>query len=704
MKYERVEQLIQKMSLEEKVAQMVQVPYAMVGREEALKWAKRGAGSFLHVWGDAAREVQHVALKSGHGIPVIFGIDAIHGHGLNDKATIFPTQLAMACSWNREMIKKMGRITAKEVAADGLHWTFSPVLCLARDTRWGRVNETFGEDPYLAGELGAAIIKGYQGEKGSDKQQSILACAKHYIGYGEAVGARDSCDTEMTYRKMKEVFLPPFKKAIDAKCATIMTAYGSMDGMPFTVNKKALKDILRDELGFKGFVVTDWDNVNSLVSNQHVAADVSEASKMTAEAGNDMIMKSLEFYEAAISLVKEGKMDEAVIDEAVRNILNVKWEMGLFEQPEKEIDPACIGCKDHLDFNKEIAKECVVLLKNDKVLPLASNMKKIAVIGPNADDVKAQYGDWAYFTHPNPDPTRKPVKPYTTILEGLKEQAGKEVEVSYCKGCCVLDDPSDDLEAAKTLAAKSDVIVFVVGDMIDQTGEQKDRANLELSGKQLELFRKLKETGKKIVTVLVSSKPLCVEEVVKGSDAFVVAFNGGMFGGLAVAEVLLGKTNPSGKLPISFPRHSGQIPVYYNYLPGWHGDKYMDLPKQPLFTFGQGLSYTSFEYGPMQVDEKTLQVSVDITNTGDRDGAEIVQLYFNDKVSSVMTPVKQLVRFEKVFLKAGEKKTVSFKLTPEDFSIVNYDEKRVVEAGEIELMIGKSSLDEELQKQTITIV
>lgn len=704
MKYERVEQLIQKMSLEEKVAQMVQVPYAMVGREEALKWAKRGAGSFLHVWGDAAREVQHVALKSGHGIPVIFGIDAIHGHGLNDKATIFPTQLAMACSWNREMIKKMGRITAKEVAADGLHWTFSPVLCLARDTRWGRVNETFGEDPYLAGELGAAIIKGYQGEKGSDKQQSILACAKHYIGYGEAVGARDSCDTEMTYRKMKEVFLPPFKKAIDAKCATIMTAYGSMDGMPFTVNKKALKDILRDELGFKGFVVTDWDNVNSLVSNQHVAADVSEASKMTAEAGNDMIMKSLEFYEAAISLVKEGKMDEAVIDEAVRNILNVKWEMGLFEQPEKEIDPACIGCKDHLDFNKEIAKECVVLLKNDKVLPLASNMKKIAVIGPNADDVKAQYGDWAYFTHPNPDPTRKPVKPYTTILEGLKEQAGKEVEVSYCKGCCVLDDPSDDLEAAKTLAAKSDVIVFVVGDMIDQTGEQKDRANLELSGKQLELFRKLKETGKKIVTVLVSSKPLCVEEVVKGSDAFIVAFNGGMFGGLAVAEVLLGKTNPSGKLPISFPRHSGQIPVYYNYLPGWHGDKYMDLPKQPLFTFGQGLSYTSFEYGPMQVDEKTLQVSVDITNTGDRDGAEIVQLYFNDKVSSVMTPVKQLVRFEKVFLKAGEKKTVSFKLTPDDFSIVNYDEKRVVEAGEIELMIGKSSLDEELQKQTITIV
>ena len=703
MKHERVEQLIQKMSLEQKVAQMVQVPYAMVGREEALKWAKRGAGSFLHVWGDDAREVQHVALKSGHGIPVIFGIDAIHGHGLNDKATIFPTQLAMACSWNREMIKKMGRITAKEVAADGLHWTFSPVLCLARDTRWGRVNETFGEDPYLTGELGAAIIKGYQGERGIDKPESILACAKHYIGYGEAVGARDSCDTEMTFRKMKEVFLPPFKKAVEANCATIMTAYGSMDGMPFTVNKKALKDILRDELGFKGFVVTDWDNVNSLVTNQHVASDVKDASKMAAEAGNDMIMKSLEFYEAAITLVKEGKMDEAVIDEAVRNILNVKWEMGLFEQPEKEVDPACIGCNAHLNFDKEFVRECVVLLKNEGVLPLSKNVKKIAVIGPNADDVKAQYGDWAYFTHPNPDPNREPVRPYTTILEGMKEEAGEDIKISYCKGCSVLDDEADDIQAAKKVAMENDIVILVVGDMIDQVGEQKDRAMLELSGKQLALFRALKETGKKIITVLVSSKPLCVEEVAMGSDAFVVAFNGGMFGGKAVAEILFGKVNPSAKLPISFPRHSGQLPVYYNYLSGWHGDKYMDLPKEPLFVFGEGLSYTTFSYNNMQVDEEKLEVSIEVENTGDREGAEIVQLYFNDKVSSVMTPVKQLIRFEKIYLKAGEKKHVSFILSREDFAIIDFNEQSVVEPGEIELMIGKSSKDDDLCKQTIMI-
>ncbi|WP_054742149.1 glycoside hydrolase family 3 N-terminal domain-containing protein [Cellulosilyticum ruminicola] len=702
MKNRKIEELLKVMTLEEKVAQMVQVSYAHLGREKALEWAKRGAGSFLHVLGDDAREVQKVALESGHGIPVIFGIDAIHGHGLNDHATIFPTQLAMACSWNKELIKQVGRITAKEVAADGLHWTFSPVLCLARDTRWGRIDETFGEDAYLTGELGAAIIEGYQGES-IDSPDSILACAKHYIGYGEAIGARDSYDTEMTYRKLKDVFLPPFKKAVDAKCATIMTAYGSIDGEPFTASKKALKDILRDELGFQGFVVTDWDNVNSLVNKQYVAADIKEASKLAAEAGNDMIMSSLEFYEAAIHMVKEGKLDEAVIDEAVRNILNIKFEMGLFEHPEKEMDSACIGCAEHLAFNKEMTNECVVLLKNEDVLPIKSSINKIAVIGPNADDIKTQYGDWAYFTHPLPNPDRQPVRPYTTVIEGIREAAGEDVEVSYIKGCSVLENENDDVMAAKAVAQENDLIVFVIGDEIDQAGEIKDRANLELSGKQLELFRLLKETGKPIVTVLVSFKPLCVEEVVEGSDAFMVAFNGGMFGGNAVAQILFGNVNPSGKLPISFPRHTGQIPVYYNYLPGWHGGKYMDLPETPLFTFGQGLSYTTFEYGAMKVDEANLTISVDVTNIGARDGAEIVQLYFNDKVSSMMTPVKQLVRFAKVFIPVGTTKTVTFTLTSEDFSFVNYEEKRVTEHGEIELMIGASSADQDLQKVTINI-
>ena len=297
---QRVDEIIQQMTLEEKVAQMLQIPYSVVGREEALRWAKLGAGSFLHVLGDNAREVQKTAMENSRlGIPVIFGIDAIHGHGLKHEATIFPSQLATACSWDPDVAEEMGRVTAREVATDGLHWTFSPVLCLGRDTRWGRVNETFGEDPYLTGELGAAIVRGYQGDS-LDAPDSILACAKHYIGYGEAVGARDAMDTEMTYRKLREVFLPPFERAIEAGCATIMTAYGSIDGLPFTADRKTMKEILRDDAGFDGFVVTDWNNCESLMKQQFVAKDMEEAAVLSAKAGNDMIMSTPAFYEEAI--------------------------------------------------------------------------------------------------------------------------------------------------------------------------------------------------------------------------------------------------------------------------------------------------------------------------------------------------------------------------------------------------------------------
>lgn len=703
----RVDSLLETMTLEEKVAQMIQIPYSVVGREKALEWARKGAGSFLHVLGDDAREIQQAALNRTHGIPVLFGIDAIHGHGLNEHATIFPSQLAMACSWNRKLIHKIGRITAKEVATDGLHWTFSPVLCLARDTRWGRVDETFGEDPYLVGELGAAIIQGYQGDDLSS-QDSILACAKHYIGYGEAVGARDACDTEMTYRKMREVFLPPFQKAVEAGCATIMTAYGSIDGEPFTTSRKALNKILRDELGFQGFVVTDWDNVTSLVTNQFVAADIKEASKLAAQAGNDMIMTSEEFYEATISLVKSGEMEETVIDTAVRNILSIKEQMGLFEHPEKSGIRGCIGCKEHVEFEETVADECVVLLKNDSVLPISNEIKKIAVIGPNADDIRAQYGDWTYFTHPNLNPEKAPVRPYTTILEGMREVVGEKVQITYCKGCDVLDATTDDLGAAVNAAMKSDIVVLVLGDDIRQFGEAKDRADLALSGKQLNLFRAIKETGKKVITVLISSKPLCMTEVVEGSDAFVTAFHGGMFGGKAVADILFGKKNPSGKLPISFPRHSGQLPVYYNSLSGWHGGKYMDLPAQPLFSFGQGMSYSNFSYDNMRVkeiknSEQAWELSVDVENISDIDGDEIVQVYFRDMVSSIMTPVKQLVRFEKVKIQARQKTSVHFRLSQMDFSFVDRMERRITEPGEIELMIGSSSKDEDLLKQIIQL-
>ena len=586
---QQVENLLSQMTLEEKAAQMVQVPYTVVGREEALRWAKLGAGSFLHVLGDDAREVQQAALYSRLGIPVLFGIDAIHGHGLNDHATIFPSQLACACAWDKDIAREMGEVTAREVATDGLHWTFSPVLCLGRDTRWGRVDETFGEDPYLAGELGEAIVRGYQGDDLSDGEH-ILACAKHYIGYGEAVGARDACDTEMTYRRLRETFLPPFEKAFRAGCATVMTAYGSIDGTPFTADEKSMKAILRGDAGFDGCSVTDWDNCHSLLSAQHVAADMPEASVLAAKAGNDMMMTSLGFYDAAIDAVRSGKLDEAVLDDAVRHILTVKCRMNLLAQPEKSGRPGCIGCEEHQQAALRAARKSITLLKNDAhTLPLTS-VRRVAVIGASADDIRAQYGDWTYFTHPELIPNRPAVRPYVTIREGIEAIGAQEnFEVVYHRGCGVLPSDADNIPGAVAACRNADAIVLVVGDVYAQYGETKDRADLALSGQQMELYQQLRALGIPLVTVLLSSKPLAIPEIAHSTDALLCAFNGGMFGGQAVAEAIFGRLNPSGRLPISFPHHSGQVPVYYNHLPGWHWGHYSDLPAEPLFTFGEGI-------------------------------------------------------------------------------------------------------------------
>ncbi len=700
---ERARDLLALMTIPEKVAQMLQLPYSKMPRGDALEWAKKGLGSFLHVLGDNARELQALALETRLGIPVLFGIDAMHGHGLNDQATIFPSQLAAACSWNRALLEEMGRVTAREVATDGLHWTFSPVLCLARDTRWGRVNETFGEDPYLAGELGAAIIKGYQGQD-LDGEENILACAKHYAGYGEAVGARDACDTEMTFRKLREVFLPPFEKAAQAGCATFMTAYGAIDGTPFTASEKALRHILKEELGFEGFVVTDWDNVTSLQTNQRVAADISEASRLAVQAGNDMIMTSEGFYEAAIRLCEGGALNIALLDDAVLRILRIKFRMGLFERPEKKGRPGCFACEEHLEANRQLARESVVLLKNNGVLPLPGGKMKIAVIGANADDIRAQYGDWTYFSHPEPDPGHAPQRPYVTLLEGMRALAGENgAEIVYHRGCDVMNAADADMDGAKKLAAESDAVVYVVGDVIEQVGEIKDRANLDLSGAQQALFARLRDLGKPIVTVLVASKPLCIPQIAEETDALIAAFNGGMFGGQAVAEVVFGKLNPSGKLPISFPRHTGQLPVYYNSLPGWHGGKYMDLPATPLFTFGEGLAYTQYEYANLAFDKESFVLRVDVTNTGARAGAETVQVYGRDLVSSVLTPVLRLIAFEKTTLQAGETKTLTFQLSRDDFALVTPDEKRVVEPGAFAVLAGPSAREDCLLKSEFVL-
>lgn len=697
---QRAQSLLAEMTLEEKIGQMTQIAYNEVTAEEAMAWAQKGAGSFLHVVGDTARVLQKEACETRLGIPVLFGIDAVRGHALNPAATVFPTQLAAACGWNRTLVAEMGRATAREVAADGLHWTFSPLLCLARDTRWGRVNETFGEDPYLTGELAAAMIRGYQGEDWA-APDSILACAKHYIGYGEALGGRDSCDTEMTWRKLREAFLPPFKRAVEAGCATVMTAYGSIDGTPFTASEKALRQILKDELGFDGFVVTDWDNVQSLISYQRMTDSLQEASIIAVTAGNDMMMRTHAFYEAALAAARAGRLEEKLLDEAVLRILSVKFRCGLFESPEKK-GTFSMGNAEHLALAEQLSDESIVLLENRAdLLPLsAASLQSIAVIGPNADDIRAQYGDWTYFSHPDPNPEHVPARPYVTALEGIRE-AVLGARIEYHRGCDVTDPMGADIAGATRVAESCDMTVLVLGDVIDQVGEKKDRAMLELSGAQQALFTALRATGKPLVTVLVCSKPLAIPEIAAETDALVLALNGGMFGGRSVAKVLFGALNPAGHLPISFPQHSGQLPVYYNQLGGWHGGKYMDLDASPLYAFGYGLSYTQFTFGAPELRDGVLRCTV--TNAGDRAGVCVPQLYFQDIVSTVMTPEKQLIAFDRLPLEPGESRAVDFPLDADMFSLVTADEQRRTEPGEFLLMVGPDSRDTSLSMVKIHI-
>ena len=695
----KAEELLSAMTIEEKVAQMTQVPYTQVSKEQAEYYASIGVGSFLHVLGDEARHLQKIACSSAKKIPLLFGIDAIHGHALNKHATIFPTQLSMACSFRPDLVERMAEITAEEVAADGLHWTFSPVLCLGRDIRWGRVAETFGEDKYLSSILGSAMIRGYQGEDLS-KPGKILACAKHYIGYGEATGGRDSYDTSITYRKMKNDFLPPFEEAVNAGCATVMTAYGSIDGTPCTADKKLLKDVLKTELGFDGFVVTDWDNVGHLIRDHHVAADIDEATALAMESGNDMMMSTPDFYETAVKLVKDGTVSMQTVDDAVKRILTIKMRLGLFENVEKGKADTVMGGGQEL--NKELARESIVLLKNDGILPLQDKKMRIAVIGDAAENVRDMLGEWTYFTHPDHHFDETPVLPYRTLLDGLKEVA-QNAEIVYEQGAQTLSNDGSGIVAAVEAAKSSDVVIFAFGDVIHQTGEGRDRAMPELTPIHKKLFEALSQTGKDIVSVMIASKPLCIPAVVERSNALLTGFNVGAFGGLALAEVIFGKVNPSGKLCISIPRHIGQQPTYYNTLPGWHCDSYVDMLNKPLFAFGEGLSYTQFAYTDLAFDETTLTLCVTLKNIGARTGKETVQVYLCDLVSSVMTPVKQLVAFEKVELSAGEEKRLSFILSLKDFSFVNCEEKRIAEKGEFEIMVGGSSNYNELLKISFTL-
>lgn len=712
---QRADSLLAEMTTAEKVGQMIQISYADVTREEALKRAKeRGAGSFLHVLGDEARELQQAALNSRLGIPIIFGIDATHGHGLNKNAEIFPTQLGLAASFDEELAEQAAKITAHQVREDGLHWTFSPLLCLGRDLRWGRVNETFGEDQYLAGKLGAAMVRGYQGEN-LQGEDSILACAKHYIAYGESTGGRDSYDSSVTMRKVRDEFLPPFAETFKAGCGSVMAGYQSIDGVPCSANVEVLRTILKDEAGFDGFVVTDWANVRSLVDKQFVAKDIPDACRQAVLAGNDMIMNTPEAYEAIIALLDEGKLDITFIDDSVRRILTVKFRLGLFD---KDIlgSAECNtltpdGHADYIKVNKQLTYESIILLKNDGILPITQDIKRMALIGPNADDPRNQMGDWTYYTHPRDNPHAVPTRTVTTVRLGLEEQChDRNIELSYVKGCEIDSYTEQGIADACDTAKSADVTVLVLGDSIEQTGEAKDRSDLNLPDGQMKLFHALRECCTNLVVVMLCSKPLVLGEIPDQTQGLIQAFNCGLHGGEAIAKVLFGEVNPCGKLPISYPRTTGQLPVYYNQLPGWHGGKYMDCDTTPLYPFGYGLSYSHFHYSNLSTNkssyqlEDTIAIGVELKNDSSVEGTEVVQLYVNDLVSSLVTPVKQLKAYQRVTLPAHTKTTVTFDLPVSKLGFVGHDCKYIVEPGEFEIMVGGSSWDKEQLHSTITVI
>ncbi len=707
---ERVADLLGRMTLEEKVGQLM----LWDARGEDLSFVNtRHAGAILHVLGAKINRAMDLAAKERLGIPLLVGEDGIHGHSFWKGATIFPTQLALAASWNPELIEQVGRVTAEEMAPTGIHWTFSPVLCLARDLRWGRIDETFGEDPYLIGEFGAALIRGYQG-KGLNDPTAVLATAKHYAGYSETEGGRDSSEADLSRRKLRSFFLPPFERAVRAGAMTFMTGYQSIDGQPSTINRWLLTDVLKNEWGFRGVVVTDWNNVGRLVIEQKVAKTYADAAIMALRAGNDIIMTTPRFYEGALEAVHSGRLAESEIDAPVGRLLALKFRMGLFENPRRaDLARAAVETAraDHRAVNLAAARQSLILLQNNGVLPLdPAKAKSIAVIGPNADDDLQQLGDWSLGSpqHP-PSAGKQPREKTTTVLDGIRALAPAGGVVRYERGCSIVDADLSGIPAAVAAAQASDVIVAVVGDHLRFIGETNSTATLELQGGQIALLGALEKTGKPMVVALVNSKPLVLPPSVKRAAAILEGFNPGMEGGRALAEALFGQLNPSGRLTISIPVHVGQQPVFYSQVRGQHGDRYADLTQEPLFPFGHGLSYTEYRYSNLKLGApalargKAATVSVDVENVGRREGDEVVQVYVTDVVTSATWVNKALKGFARVHLAPGEKKTVEVTLPWESFQIVDAEGRSVVEPGEFEIRAGPSSRDRDLLKATLEV-
>ncbi|MFD4033527.1 glycoside hydrolase family 3 N-terminal domain-containing protein [Streptomyces sp. NPDC058637] len=746
---DRVEDLLGRMTLAEKTGQMLQLN-AKDGVRHLIE--DLHAGSILHASPERVLEAAAVTGQTRLRIPLLVAEDCIHGHSFWEGATIYPTQLGMAATWDPELLERIARATAVEVAATGVHWTFSPVLCITRDLRWGRISETFGEDPFLIGELASAMVRGYQGDGLADPT-AVLACAKHFAGYSETQGGRDASEADISRRKLRSWFLPPFERVAREGCRTFMLGYQSMDGVPVTVNNWLLNEVLRGEWGYTGTLVTDWDNVGRMVWEQQIYADYTQAAAAAVRAGNDMVMTTPKFFEGAQQAVELGTLEEAEIDAAVRRVLTLKFELGLFENP-RHPDAArqaeFIGSAEHAVLNLEAARRSLVLLTNDGTLPLAGGFvagrdgravagagtapRTVAVIGPNADDAQTQLGDWAGASgQADWLPDGHPRAMIRTVLDGFRAHAPADWAVSYARGARILTvgpDPEGDffpdgqprpevvvpaepdealIGAAVAAAEAADHVVAVVGDRIELVGEGRSTATLELVGDQVALLDALAATGKPLVVVVISSKPLVLPPSALGAAAIVHAFNPGMEGGRAVAEVLLGLVEPSGRLPVSFARHAGQQPTYYNQIRGQHGSRYADLTQRPAFVFGEGLSYTTVTYAGLEVlttavgPADTVRARVTVHNTGARPVRETVQVYISDTVTSVTWAEKELKAYRQVTLAPGEAREVLVELPVETCTLVDAEGRRVVEPGDFELLVGPSSRDDVLLRAGFTV-
>lgn len=701
-----VRDLMKKMTLTEKIGQLSQY----VGGE-LLTGPKSGAvsdslfvrgmvGSILNVGGvDNLRKLQQKNMESSRlKIPILFAFDVIHGY-----KTIFPTPLAESCSWDLALMYETAKAAAIEASASGIHWTFAPMVDVARDPRWGRIVEGAGEDTYLGCKIAEARVRGFQWNLG--KPNALFACAKHFVAYGAPQAGRDYAPVDLSLSALAEVYLPPFKACIDAGVHTFMSAFNSINGVPATSNRWLLTDLLRKEWKFKGFVVSDWNAVQELKA--HGVAETDEDAAMAAfNAGVDMNMTDGLYNRCLEKLVRENCIDMNEIDTSVERILRAKYALGLFEDPYRFMDNQResreVRSASAMALARKAAASSMVLLKNaNALLPLSKQTKRIALVGPLANNRAEVMGSWK---------ARGEDKDVVTVLEGIKNKLGSGTEVNYVQGCDFLDPSTSEFSAALEAAKQSDVVIAVVGEKALMSGESRSRAVLRLPGKQEALLDTLRKAGKPLVVVLMNGRPLCLESVDKQADAMLEAWFPGTQCGNAVADVLFGDIVPAAKLTASFPLTEGQIPNNYNYKrSGRPGDmpysstvRHIDVPNRNLYPFGYGLSYTTFSYGEMQCptafdDKGFLPVSVDVTNTGNYDGEEIVQLYVADKVASMVRPVKELKGFQKVFIPKGQTKRVEFKLNVKDLGFWNNLMQYVVEPGTFEIMVGTNS--EELQKK-----